>query len=243
MLDLQQWERCAESVRCVLPKPLCMPRCELLPQVLLEWDRSALEEHLSREPRAHIRKRIKKLDTVTKLARLLQEALDKLERVDRSAIVLQMIRAGRGIEEVNWKELAHRIARLEWLSEYLAKVGGVQTSEIWKLRPGQPPNLAPYLVLQDAAAIFEWLTGVKATRHVDRDNYTETGPFFQFASILWPIIFKKGTAGLPAAMKNWAEWRSEHNERSALIANIAARHPGWGPGNTPHETASVMFAT
>jgi hypothetical protein len=128
MLDLQQWERCAESVRCVLPKPLCMPRCELLPQVLLEWDRSALEEHLSREPRAHIRKRIKKLDTVTKLARLLQEALDKLERVDRSAIVLQMIRAGRGIEEVNWKELAHRIARLEWLSEYLAKVGGVQTT-------------------------------------------------------------------------------------------------------------------
>jgi hypothetical protein len=228
MADLSDWERCAEALQCVLPKPLCERRCKLLQQVLHEWASTALEEHLSSEPRAKIRQRIKKLDTVTRLARQLQKALNKLERGDRSAIVLQMIQAERGTEEVSWKELVYRIARLEWLGEYLANVGAVQTTEIWKLGPGQPPNIAAYLVLQDAAAIFEWLTGVQATRQVDRDNGTETGPFFQFASVLWSAIFREGIVGLPAAMKNWADWRSEYNERSPLIANIAARHPGWG---------------
>jgi hypothetical protein len=227
MADLAEWERCAEALRCVLPKPLCTRRCALLPQVLREWDRSALGEHLSRESRADTRKRIEKLDTVTKLARQLQEAMDKLDNSDRSAIVVQMARAERSTEEVSWKELVYRIARLEWLSEYLAKVGGVQSSEIWK-PPPQPRSIVAYLVLQDAAEIFEWLTGVRATRQVDRDKGNETGPFFQFASILWPIVFRNGIVGLPAAMKNWAQWRSQYNERSALIANIAARHPGWG---------------
>ena len=228
MADLSEWERCAEALLCVLPQPLCTRRCKLLPQILQEWASTTLEEHLSRESRAKIRQRVKKLDTVTKLARQLQEALVKLERVDRSAIVLQMIRAEGSTEEVSWKELVYRIARLEWLSEYLAKVGGVRPTEIWRPQPGQPPNIAAYLVLQDAAAIFEWLTGVQAGRQVHWDSGTETGPFFQFASILWPVIFREGTAGLPAAMKNWAKWRLQYNERSALIDNIAARHPSWG---------------
>jgi hypothetical protein len=82
MAELSKWEQCAEALQCVLPKPLCTRRCELLPQVLQEWERNALVEHLSREPRADIRKRIKKLDRVTKLARQLHDALDKLEQVD-----------------------------------------------------------------------------------------------------------------------------------------------------------------
>jgi hypothetical protein len=200
MADLSKWERCAEALRCVLPKPLCTRRCELLPQVLQEWERSSLGEHLSREPRANTNQRVKKLDTVTSLARQLKEALNKLEQVDRSAIVLQMIRAEGGTKEVSWKELAIRIAWLEYLSEYLARVACVQTTEIWKPGPGQPRNIAAYLVLQDAAAIFEWLTRKQATREVDRDNHAETGPFFQFASILWPVIFQEGTAGLSAAI-------------------------------------------
>jgi hypothetical protein len=52
MAKLSKWEQSAEALRGVLPKPLCTRRCELLPQVLEEWERSALGEHLSREPRA-----------------------------------------------------------------------------------------------------------------------------------------------------------------------------------------------
>jgi hypothetical protein len=56
----------------------------------------------------------------------------------------------------------------------------------------------------------------------------EIGPFFRFASALWPAIFGNGTVGLPAAMKNWASARKHYDERSALIANMALRHPEWG---------------
>jgi hypothetical protein len=206
---LADWERLAGALQCVLPKPACTRRCNLLPQILQEWDRSALREHLSRETRANIRKRIKKLDSVTELARQLAEALDKLDDVDRSEIVLQMIRAEPSPEEVSREEYDHRTARLSVLSEYLAKVGGVHPKEIWKPQRGQPRNLTSYLVLQDAAAIFEWLTSVTATREVDRDTGSETGPFFRFASILWPVVFGKDTAGLPSAMKNWGQWRSQ----------------------------------
>jgi hypothetical protein len=86
MAKLSKWEQSAEALRGVLPKPLCTRRCELLPQVLEEWERSALGEHLSREPRADFRKRIKKRDTVTKLARHLHESLDNLEQEDRQAL-------------------------------------------------------------------------------------------------------------------------------------------------------------
>jgi hypothetical protein len=217
-----------EALLCDLPKPLCTRRCELLPRVLQEWDRTTLREHLSRGSRAKIRERIKKLDSVTELARLLREALEKLDDVERSVIVLQMIKAEPSTEEVRREEYDYRMARLFLLSEYLAKLGGVHPREIWKPQRGQPPNITAYLVLQDAAAIFEWLMGMMATREVDRDDGSETGSFFRFASILWPIVFGKGTTGLPSAMKNWAQWRSQYNERSALIANIALRHPAWG---------------
>ena len=113
-------------------------------------------------------------------------------------------------------------------SDYLAKLATIKPTEFWKFTRGQPRNVPAYLVLQDAAEIFEWLTRIKATREVSRDNGTETGPFFQFASILWPTIFGNGVAGLPAAIKNWAKWRSAYNEQSALIANLARRHPTWG---------------
>jgi hypothetical protein len=172
---LADWERLAGALQCVLPKAACTRRCNLLPQILQEWDLSALREHLSRETRPNIRKRIKKLDSVTKLARQLAEALDKLDDVDRSEIVLQMIRAEPSPEEVSREGYVYRMARLFVLSGYLAKVGGVHPREIWKLQlqRGQPRNLTSYLVLQDAAVIFEWLTGVKATREVDRNDHSQ----------------------------------------------------------------------
>lgn len=223
----------AEALQGVLPKPLCTRRCNLLPQILQEWDGGALREHLSRESREKVRERTKELDTVTGLAIRLGEALDKLDDVDRSLIVLQMMRAEPSTQKVSpeervYPEFVYRMARLRWLSEYLAKLGGVHAGENWKPQRGQPRNITAYLVLQDAAEIFEWLTGTKATREVDRSDGAETGYFFQFASVLWPVIFGKDAAGLPAAMKNWAQWRKQYAERSALITNIALRYPGWG---------------
>jgi hypothetical protein len=81
--------------------------------------------------------------------------------------------------------------------------------------------------MQDIAAIYEWATGSKASRKYDAYEEQESGPFWQFASAIWSAIH--GTnEGLWAAMKNWASYRKGCREESALMANIAMRHPSWG---------------
>jgi hypothetical protein len=82
--------------------------------------------------------------------------------------------------------------------------------------------------MKDIAAIFEWLTNIEATRQVDRISGVGAGPFWQFAAAIWPVVFGEADDGLPAAMKNWSSYRKRYGERSALIANIAMRHPTWG---------------
>jgi hypothetical protein len=56
----------------------------------------------------------------------------------------------------------------------------------------------------------------------------DAGPFWDFAKTIWPLVFRNGTHGLSAAMKNWADARKRFGEESALMANIALRHPTWG---------------
>jgi hypothetical protein len=222
----------AEFARIVadsLPKTVCSRRLKLLPQILQEWNRTDLQRHLSMEPPAIRRARIKKLEAVKKCARRLLESMEAVDKTGRTTILVQMIVAeGRRPEDVSRAEVANRITRLKEERDFLAKLSAIAPRESWKPRRGQPRNIPAYLVLQDAAAIFEWLTGKKATREVNRDDGTEVGPFFRFASTLWPEVFGKGVAGLPAAMKNWASWRSRYDEQSALLGNMNFRHPSWG---------------
>ena len=181
------------------------------------------------ESRAITRERVRKLEIVKKRARELLKALDDIDTHGRSAIQAQMIIAdGRSLLSISRAEFTRGTTRLTEERDFLAKPGAIAPREFWKLGPGQPSNLPAYLVLQDAAALFEWLTGTKAARGVDRIDGSESGPFFRFASVLWPVVFGKGTAGLPAAMKNWAQWRSRYHERSELISNMALGHPTWG---------------
>jgi hypothetical protein len=213
----------------VLPKQVRVQRRKLLPQILEEWDRTDLREHLSRESRAITRDRIRKLEIVKKCAGQLLNALADVDERGHTAIVAQMIIAdGRRVLDVGQAEIVDRTTRLNQERQFLANLKGIAPENFWSFRPGQPRNVASYLVLQDAASIFEWLSGTKAARGVNRIDATEAGPFFRFASTLWPAIFGQGVVGLPAAMKNWARWRSAYQERSALIANIALRHPTWG---------------
>jgi hypothetical protein len=206
MGQLPVWKQVAEALERTFPKPLPQKRCELLPRILDEWGRTDLRRHLSRESREIIRERIKRLKRVKARACRLSDALSEIDKLDQRTILVQMIIAeGRRLENVSRTEFSDRQAPR-----------------------GHPRNIAAYQVLQDAAAIFEWLTDARATRAVDRIKAIETGPFFRFASILWPVVFKKGVAGLSAAIKNWAAARSKYNERSALIANIAMRYPTWG---------------
>ena len=223
------WKQVAEALERTLPEPPPQHRRELLLRILQEWGRTDLRQHLSRESRALIRKRINRQEKVKASACQLLDALNETDKRDQTAILLQMIVAeGRRREDVSRIEFSDRQARLSQEVDYLAKLGAIKPKAYWRLSRGQPRNITALLVLLDAAAIFEWLTGTIATREIDRIEAIDTGPFFRFASVLWPVVFRRGVAGLPAAMKNWAAARSKYDQRSALIANIDARYRTWG---------------
>jgi hypothetical protein len=193
---------------------------ELLSRILLEWGSTDLVEHLSREPRPVIKKRIDRLEQVKTDARKLLKALSALEDEDLDGLIW------RG-QDVSKSEHKRQLERLVEVSEYIADLGTIAPEVLWPLKGPRPPTITAYLVLQDAAAIFCWLTKTRPTREVDRANGSEIGPFFRFASILWSVVFGSGTTGLPSAMQNWAAWQKEFGEKSGLIANIALRHPTW----------------
>jgi hypothetical protein len=211
-----------------LPTPRSKRHRDLLSRILREWSHNELREHLSMEPRAITRDRMNKLEAIKSKAGKLLEAFDAIDESGRTLIVTQIVAEKRRLEGVSRGDFANQAERLDEVQDVLAKLAAFSPSQFLKSRPGQPRNLAAYLVLQDAAAIFEWFSGRKAARGVNPIRGAEAGPFFRFAAALWPAIFGKGIAGLPAAMKNWASARSRFNERSALIANMAMCHPEWG---------------
>jgi hypothetical protein len=218
-----------KSIAESLPEPVCDRRCELLPQILREWSRNDLKRHLSMDSRTIIKERIERLELVRECARELSQAFDSIDQTGRNIIVSEMLRAkGRSLDDTSRSELAELYSRLDQESYFLTELAAIAPKKTRKLGSGRPRNYAAYLVLLDAAAIFEWFTGKKAARGVHRRDATETGPFFRFASVLWPLVFGKGIQGLPAAMKNWAQARSRYHEESGLIANIAYRHATWG---------------
>jgi len=212
-----------KSFAAALPEPVCERRREVLPQILREWNRIDLRRYLPLEKPITRRERFKKIQEVRKRASELSRALKALDQDDRNSIIYEMLNAEGDPSRSRWPDLSKR---LDEERDFLTKLAAIR--EIWKPRPGQPRNYAAYIVLQDAAAIFEWFTGKKAGRVVDVSGGSETGQFFQFASALWPVVFGKGVQGLSAAMKNWAQGRRRYGERSPLIANIDLRHPTWG---------------
>jgi hypothetical protein len=224
-----QFKFSAEQIKSIedsLPEPVCERRRQLLPRVLLEWGKTDHADLLLRlsESRQTQRGRIQSRGEVIRLARELSDALDC---ANGAWLVAKVFRAeGRTWEERSRAEWADMRRRLNEVRDFLAKIASPEPAK--SFGKGAPRKVVPYLVLQDAAAIFEWYTGTKATREIDRSSGRETNCFFQFASALWPIMFGKGTQGLSSALKNWANWRKGYGERSALIANIALRYPTWG---------------
>jgi hypothetical protein len=227
MANSLDWDQLAEELERAVKQPISPARRKLLPPVLEEWFRVDLQEHqLFLDSRKPSHERIKKLNGIKKRAADLANSLGRLDTHDREAILGQIIIAeGRRIESVRRTEYSDRREHFKRELQFLLKLSAIRPDQFWPAKRGHPSNLPAYLVLLDAAAIFEWLTGRKAARGVDRSTGAESGPFYRFASTLWPIVFWKGQAGLSAAMKNWARWQSR--ERSPLIDNIEMRHPTW----------------
>lgn len=200
-------------------------RAKLLGKILRHWSRAELAEHLSPKPNTQIQnQRNKQLSKVGQQARQLLQAFQSLDEDCRALLAYMMASADAKIspkeQHAEFVQLFERIGNERYFLERLSHAA------LKALRKPTRRKITTYLVVLDAAAIFEWLTGKDATRIV-KDG-SEIGPFHDFLASLWPVIFNSGDDGLPAAMKNWASARSKYNERSPLMANIAMRHPRWG---------------
>jgi hypothetical protein len=219
----------AVSLICAsLPNEADPRRRQLLPKILREWSLIDLHELPSIESHAIRRERIKRVKRVGKSVCILLQSLDAIDETDRFVLASQMARMeGHAPSNSDGTEIKTLIKRIVEERDFLSRLAAA-APETWNCNRGQPRNITAYLVIRDAADIFEWVTNIRATRVVDRHSGAEIGPFWQFVAAIWPVVFGKADGGLPAAMKNWASYRKRYDERSALIANIAMRHPTWG---------------
>jgi hypothetical protein len=210
-----------------LPEAADPRRRELLPQVLCDWSDNDLREHVGTGKRVAPERR-KRVAAIGTCARDLLRALDEADQIDRAGIAGEMVRsAGQDSLIAGWTEISELMQRLEEEVSFLNRLAEA-ADQTWKYGRGGPRNITAYLVMQDAAAIFEWVTIREPTREVDRDSHAEIGPFWKFLAAIWPVVFGSDDDGLSAAMKNWACLSKKHGEKSPLIVNIAMRHPTWG---------------
>src|SRR5205823_8186776 len=128
--------------------------------------------------------------------------------------------SGTPIQTGARKGLENRIAQeLAFLDELASAANSSLASS--KVGRGRPNNIPASLVIMDLAAIFTWLTGEVATRRVSRDTGDPSGPFWNFASAVWPVIFEKGDDGLQAAIKKLATARAKKlSTRSPVLHNM-----------------------
>jgi hypothetical protein len=221
-------ERAIEQIRASLPKGIDQRRLDWLPLIFDEWGRTDLREHLSRESRATVRARYEQLSKIGTLANGLRQALEAIDERGMSWIA-QEIGREEGAPSVSRERVAQMKERLADEDAVLRKLAAATVRLIEELDESlsgrRPRNIREYLVMMDLVAIFEWLTGRKATREVDRDLGKDTGPFWLFAAAVWPHVFGKGRYGLSSAMKKWREWHSQYGEESQFVRNMAMRYP------------------
>jgi len=142
-------------------------RC-LLPRVLREWVEVDLADYASQEAsRASAPDRPDRCRRVARRSEELLNAIDAVIEADDLGLIA--VELGRADESIPMREkYGHFSQKLmdhrDFLNHLQAAVESLQNQ--LKRGPGQPRNMTAYLVLLDLAAIFKWVTGIKARREV-----------------------------------------------------------------------------
>jgi hypothetical protein len=131
------FNECAVKQICAsLPKDIDQRRLDLLPQVLDEWSRTELREHLSRESRATVRTRNNRLKKVKNCATRLRQALEAIDQRGMSWIAQEIGREeGHELFSVSHEKLTEMKERLREEGEFLLKLAAATprlTEEIEK---------------------------------------------------------------------------------------------------------------
>jgi hypothetical protein len=207
-----------------LPDSVISPRLQLLQQVLNSWRIHDLRDAFCRPDPELVTEHVKAWKKINAHTQDLLGALDVLDQKEGTLTLLQQL----SIADTACEFGTETDQLTEALNEHqrFLKLIYLATSDLLsRFSDGRrlKRNTSAYLVIQDIAAIFEWVTGDKAVRRVDRG----TDRFGVFAGEIWHVIFGS-KAGLESALKNWAAFRARYEEESPLIENINMRHPEWG---------------
>ena len=222
-------ERDIRLIQSSLPPGTDPERIELLPLLLLEWARVDLRWHFARMPLPVLARQRMRLEKVAKQVAALIQALDELEGPDRWSLVEELgIAEGLGLLSAYRNEQNKRRVD-EWRS-LTATIAGAAAAPRWKPGKGQPRNDVAQLVLRDLAALFEYVSGLRASRVVDPFTGEEGGHFLNLARAVWPVVFGNGDSGLELQLREWAADRSK---KSMVVRNIAVRRREWGVISTP----------
>jgi len=213
-----------------LPAQANPRRLTMLPLILAEWGRTDLPEYFGQEPTPERATRNARLKSVAAKSGKLAHALRTLTPMDLDfiAFALSQDRQPTANPPRRYDVMQSEIAEITGVIATLETISEGATAAVHVGRRGQPMNLKSHLVLRDLAAIYQYVTGKPATRSTDRETGRGSGPFWEFAKAVWPVVFENADDGLSAALKVWAGNPSKASESSALLANIDLRHPEWG---------------
>jgi hypothetical protein len=188
-----------------------------LPLILEEWGHVDLSEHLARKTPEQFRKEQRQLEQVANVARKLRDALAGLAPGVRFTFAFRLdaiARAPNAEAASDHFPLEGTLQHLERRQLECVAQAAEATAGRWVPLPFRHTTVVHYLILQDLAAIFEYVTGEGASRRVRGEDHPEAGrdygPFWDFAMVAWRIIFGSNK-GLSAAIKRWlTRGRSTH---------------------------------
>jgi hypothetical protein len=199
-------------------------RLASLGPILRSWAENELKEHLSHETKEQKDLRNCRLSQTLEKAKALDRALDALYDFDcgyvnyyADANVVREL-ADRVVDDLTGSVVDALNNRIIDDLKYRVKnfIPAVERA-IGIPKTGQPPKFIPYLVVLDAASIYTYITGRKATR-------TEAqGSFTNFCTPIWNTVFGENTRGFTAAMKKLESERNAGRGASPIIANFFLR--------------------
>jgi hypothetical protein len=185
-----------------LPPNVNPRRLDLLSRIFREWAQTDLKEHLSRKANGRRQKRIGTLRSIDNHGNKLLRALSELEQADDGCWIaygLGVVRE-RPLSRTESADVESQLGQQREFLKRLSPAAAAAANSLHVSR-GRPRNLTAYLVMQEIATIFQWVTGTEASRSVDRADGNEIGPFWEFALAIWPVVFGKGDDGLSFAMQ------------------------------------------
>jgi hypothetical protein len=199
-------------------------RKALLPEILNEWLAVDFAEYGDSVPAS--KKMAKRLRGLCEKITALEKAFDSFNDASgRGVPAIALGRARRpGSPNSSYRSTQ---AEINAVRKVLLELSCGLEEEAKVIQKSSTRNTAPLYAVMDLAAIFEWVTGKKASLGINRIDGTPSGPFVRFLEAVWPLLSFGKEAKISSALKTWSEGKKNWPTDSAAFINMNFRHPEW----------------